>query len=60
MNKIKTLGQALNIWEKELQTRRDEQDARDLIRESRESERLLARQSAEQHAQEQRNLREKE
>lgn len=52
----KTLGQALNLWEKELQTRRNEQAARDLIREARETERRLARQRAEQHAQEQRNL----
>lgn len=52
----KTIGQALNLWEKELQTRRNEQAARDLIREARETERRLARQRAEQHAQEQRNL----
>lgn len=53
----KTLGEALTLWERELQTRRNEQAARDIIRETKEAERHLARQRAEQHAQEQRNLR---
>lgn len=52
----RTIGEALNLWEKELQTRRAEQAAKDLIRETREAEQRLARQRAEQHAQAQKNL----
>lgn len=44
----KTINEALNLWDKELQTRRVEQAARDLIRETRESEARLARQRQEQ------------
>ncbi|MGT2667234.1 hypothetical protein ACVRYP_07995 [Streptococcus rifensis] len=53
----KTIGKALNLWDIELSTRRVEQASKAVIKETRESEARLARQRAEQHAQEQRNIR---
>ncbi|HEM6145329.1 TPA: hypothetical protein U2D27_000936 [Streptococcus suis] len=47
----KTINGALSLWDRELQTRRVEQAARDLIRETRESEARLARQRQEQFIQ---------
>ncbi|WP_227984834.1 hypothetical protein [Streptococcus ruminantium] len=53
----KTIGKALNLWDIEVSTRRVEQASKAVIKETRESEARLARQRAEQHAQEQRNAR---
>ncbi|MFZ1757826.1 MAG: hypothetical protein WAT96_01900 [Streptococcus suis] len=53
----KTIGKALNLWDIEVSTRRVEQVSKAVIKETRESESRLARQRAEQHAQEQRNIR---
>ncbi|WP_105116231.1 hypothetical protein [Streptococcus suis] len=53
----KTIGKALNLWDIEVSTRRVEQASKAVIKETRESEARLARQRAEQHAQEQRNIR---
>lgn len=53
----KTIGKALNLWDIEVSTRRVEQASEAVIKETRESEARLARQRAEQHAQEQRNAR---
>jgi len=51
----KTIPEALNLWERELQTRRAEKAAKDMIRETREAEQRLARQRHEQYLQEQQN-----
>lgn len=53
----KTIGKALNLWDIEVSTRRVEQASKAVIKETRESEARLARQRAEQHAQEQHNIR---
>ncbi|WP_449449171.1 hypothetical protein [Streptococcus suis] len=53
----KTIGKALNLWDIEVSTRRVEQASKAVIKETRESEARLARQRAEHHAQEQRNIR---
>lgn len=53
----KTIEKALNLWDIEVSTRRVEQASKAVIKETRESEARLARQRAEQHAQEQRNIR---
>ncbi len=53
----KTIGKALNLWDIEVSTRRVEQASKAVIKETRDSEARLARQRAEHHAQEQRNIR---
>ena len=53
----KTIGKALDLWDIEISTRGVEQASKAVIKETRESEARLARQRAEQHAQEQRNIR---